>query len=189
MLQIYQKHLFIIIIVEGAFLKIYIKSVIHKTEGMVKLPIIYLIHIKILSFHMEIICFQQHMTLQWKQCVHINHQTMHYHIGNVFCVVVRNVHVCTFQVQNQISTIQKLAPQYDFISINTYYVVLCMEYALSMKKKHFQLCETHSDSMFNEKCIPQRACHYVVINCGLSSRLIYPCNSETFISTTTFTHS
>ena len=34
----------------------------------------------------------------------------------------------------------------------------------------------------------KRACHYGVNNCGLSSRLLNSCNSETWISPTTCTH-
>ena len=74
---------------------------------------------EILSCHMEIIYFRQHMKLQYQQFLHIHHQNMHYHIGNVFCVVVRNVHGWILQVHNQINIIQMSAPPYNFMSINT----------------------------------------------------------------------
>ena len=76
----------------------YIKSAMHKTEGLLKWPIVYLRHIKILSCHMENIFFRHHMTLQWQQYVHIHYKTIHYSIGNVFCVVLRNLHGWIFQV-------------------------------------------------------------------------------------------
>ena len=84
-----------------------------------KWPIVYLRHIKILSCHMEIMCFQQNLTLRWQQCVHIHNQNMHYHIVNVFYIVVHYVHGLIFQVQNQIRAIQMLAPPYYSMSINT----------------------------------------------------------------------
>ena len=31
---------------------------------------------------------RQNMTWRWQQCVHIHHQNIYYHIGNVFCVVL-----------------------------------------------------------------------------------------------------
>ena len=39
---------------------------------------------KILSFHMESICFRQHLTRKWQKCMHIHNQTMNYYIGPVF---------------------------------------------------------------------------------------------------------
>ena len=39
---------------------------------------------KIMPCHMEIICFKQHLTFQWQQCVHIHNKTTHYHIVDVF---------------------------------------------------------------------------------------------------------
>ena len=49
--------------------------------------------------------------------VHIHHQNMHYHIGNVFCIVVHNVQVLTSQVQNNMRVIQMLVLQYVFMCI------------------------------------------------------------------------
>ena len=65
--------------------------------------------------------------------MHIHYQNMHYHIGNVFCVVVRNVHGLISQIQNQIRTIKILSLPYILMSINTLYVVLYTVDALSMK--------------------------------------------------------
>ena len=87
---------------------------------------LFLRHIQVLSCHMERICFRQHLELKWQQCVHIHNKTIHYHIGNVFCIVASNVHICILQVQNQINTIQMLDPPYDFMYINAHNVVLCM---------------------------------------------------------------
>ena len=61
---------------------------------------------KYMSCHIESICFRQHLTLGWQKCVHTHYQTIHYHIGNVFCAVVHNVHGLILQVQNNISAIQ-----------------------------------------------------------------------------------
>ena len=47
--------------------------------------------------------FKMHLSWLCQKCVHIHHQNMHYHIGNVCCVVVYNVHVLIPQFQNQIS--------------------------------------------------------------------------------------
>ena len=82
-----------------------IKVVMQKIEGLMKFPIKFLRHIKIMSCHMVSIYSKQYMIWIWKKCVHINHQNMHYHIWNVFCVVVNNVHVFISQVQNNIITI------------------------------------------------------------------------------------
>ena len=87
-----------------------IKVVMRKTEGIMKCPIVYSIHIKVLSCQMISICFKQHMTWKWQQCVHIHNQIMHYHIRNVCFVVVQNVHGLIFQFHNQIRKIQMLSP-------------------------------------------------------------------------------
>ena len=88
---------------------------------------------KILSCHMEIIYFRKPLACRGKFFVHIQHQNMHFHIGNVFCVVVSNSLVLIFQVQNQIIIIQMLVRLYVFVSINTLHVVLGMSYTHSMK--------------------------------------------------------
>ena len=44
---------------------------------------------------------------------------MHYHIGNVFYVVVSNFHRLILQVQNNIITIKTLSQSYNFMSTNT----------------------------------------------------------------------
>ena len=63
--------------------------------------------------------FQTAYDIAMEKCVHIHHQTIHYRIGDLLLVVMRNAHVWIFQVQNQISKIQMLNPPYDLISINT----------------------------------------------------------------------
>ena len=92
---------------------------------------------KILSCHMESIFFRQNLIWKCQQYVHIHNQNMHYHIGNVFCIVLRNIHGLIFQAHNHISTIHMLAPLYVFMSINTLEVVLCMDDALLMKINSF----------------------------------------------------
>ena len=70
-----------------------------------------------MSCHMVSIYSKQHLTWIWKQFVHIHHQNMHYHIGNVFCGVVHNFHTLIYQVQNQISIIHMLVLQWVFVCI------------------------------------------------------------------------
>ena len=75
---------------------------------------------------------------------------MHYHIGDVGCIVLHNVHVLISQVQNQNSTIQILFQQkkcdYDLI-------VQCIVHYRhsSNENKQFQLCDASSDSKGNGK--------------------------------------
>ena len=73
-----------------------IKVVIQKTEGLVKWSIDYLINIKIMSCHMVSIYPKHNMTWQCQQCVHIQNRIMLYHIWNVCCVFVCNVHGLIF---------------------------------------------------------------------------------------------
>ena len=54
---------------------------------------------------------KNHLTRQWKKCVHIHHQNMHDQFGNVFCGVVHNVHVLISQVQGQIRAIEMVTQQ------------------------------------------------------------------------------
>ena len=111
-----------------------IKSVMYKKEGMAKCPIVYLRYIKLLTYHIKSICFRQHQKWICQKCVDIHNKNMYYHIGNVFCVVVRNFHGLIFQVHNQIGTIIMLYQSYNFMSIITYHVVLCMTDVLSMRR-------------------------------------------------------
>ena len=105
-----------------------------KEEGLVKCPIVYLRHIKILSCHMVSIYSKHNLTWNWQICVYIHHQIMLYHIGNVCCIVVRNLHVLIFRVQNQISTIKMLSGKYVFMCINKWHIVLWMTDILLMKR-------------------------------------------------------
>ena len=70
---------------------------------------------KTLSRHTESIRFKQHLT--WQKYVRIHHENSHDHIENVFCIVMRNVHVLILQFQNQIIKIKILSPPYYFMSI------------------------------------------------------------------------
>ena len=114
----------------SVFKNLNIKVVMHKTEGLVKRPIVYLIHIKILSCHIESILFRHHLTWQCQKCVNIHNKSMHYHIGNMFWFVVCNVHGLIFQVQNQIRKIKMLSLPYNLMSIKILHGVLCMADAL-----------------------------------------------------------
>ena len=50
------------------FKNLNIKYLMHKTEGVVKCPIVYLRNIKILSLVMEDIAIKQHQTFIWIKC-------------------------------------------------------------------------------------------------------------------------
>ena len=54
---------------------------------MVKLSIIYLIHIRTLLCHMGVIYILQHMTLLWKKIVHFHSHNMHFQIGDLYCFI------------------------------------------------------------------------------------------------------
>ena len=109
-----------------------------------------------MACHMVSIFFRQHLTLRWPKFVHIHHQTMYYHIGNVFFVVIRNVYVWIFQVQNQISKIQTLDPPYHSMSINTQHVILCMTDALSMKSNSVNFVRLLQIQLLLKKIIPEK---------------------------------
>ena len=79
---------------------------------------------------------------------------MHYHIGNVFCVVVRNVHGWIFQVQNHIRKIQMLKPT---ITFHAYQRIECCTIHGRRpfnEKKQCKFFETPIYSIVTEKCIP-----------------------------------
>ena len=57
---------------------------------------------------------------------------MWYHIGNVCYIVVYNVHILIFQVQNQISTVQKSAQ-----------LCFCVYQQIAR-------CTVHDECLFNE---------------------------------------
>ena len=100
---------------------------------MLTCPIVYLRHVKILSYHMVRIYSKQHLTWLCQKCVLIHHQKMHYHIENVFCGFVNNIHVLISQVHNHISTVKILFLQYVFMCITLFRVVPCMEESLLIK--------------------------------------------------------
>ena len=133
--------------------------------------------------------FQTESDIAIAKCVNLYHQTMRYHIGNVFCVVLRNFHRWIFQVQNQISTIQMLDQPYNFMCINTKHVVLCMVDALSTKINIFNCVRLLHIQLLLQKIIPKNYFPDGVMHFGLSSRLLHYCNSETCISPTTCTDS
>ena len=126
-----------------------------KTEGLVKFPIGYLIHIKILWCHTVSTYLTQHLTWIWQQCVHIHHQNIRNHIGNVFFVVVHNVNIFIFQVQNEISTIPMLFQKYVFMCINKF---IC--------------CNVHVGHPFNENKLCQlcKASYYLKVTARIYTR-------------------
>ena len=72
---------------------------------------------KFLLYHMGAIYMQQQLTCPWLKCVHIHHPNMHYHIGNLCCVVLIIAHVLIFQTNNDIHIIPTHILQYVFIFI------------------------------------------------------------------------
>ena len=76
-----------------------------KTEDLVKWIISYLKHIKTMWCCMSDVTMQQHLTWPWIQSVNIHNPNMHWHTGNVCCVVVTIDHILKFQDKNQISII------------------------------------------------------------------------------------
>ena len=77
------------------------------------------------------IFLKHHLEWLWQQCVHIPHQIIRDHIWNVCYVVVKNVQLLIYQVQNLISTVPMSVQQYVFVYINTFYSVTCMADSLS----------------------------------------------------------
>ena len=77
---------------------------------------VYLRHIKYVMPHGKHV-LKTAYNMDMEKCVHIHHKNMHYHIENVFCSVVKNIHVLTSQVQNMIHTIKKLFLQHVLIYI------------------------------------------------------------------------
>ena len=80
---------------------------------------------------------------------------MHYHIGNVFCVVVRNFHGWIFQVHNQISTITMLALPKALMNIT-----------------HISHCTVHVRRPFNEdkQCQLCNTSTYAIVTAKLHDR-------------------
>ena len=103
------------------------KAKIHNTEGLDKLTIISLIHIKTLWWLMVFKDIKQHLIWTWQQCVHIHHHIIHYHTVNGCCVLVPITHVLTSQSKNHISTIKAHVLQYFFIFITSLHGIQCME--------------------------------------------------------------
>ena len=107
-------------------------------------------------------------------CMHTHHQNMHKHIGNMCCVVMRNVHGFIFKVQNNTNTIRILSPPYVLISINTLHVVLCMVDALSMKRNSTTCVRLLQMQLLLQKCISENILFW------------WSCQLWKFIKTSTF---
>ena len=95
------------------------KAKTHKTEGLDKLTIISLINIKTMWWHMFFTDIKQHLI--W------THHIMHYHTGNVCCVLVPITHVLISQAKNHISIIKAHVLQYMFMFITSLHDIQCME--------------------------------------------------------------
>ena len=75
---------------------------------------------------MDVIFMPKHMTWQKLKLSHIISMIMHFHTGNMCCVVVLTVHVSIFLTKKQIIIIQTQHPQYGFTFITVLHVVLLM---------------------------------------------------------------
>ena len=60
---------------------------------------------KTLQCHMGVMYMQHWLTWPWLKCVHIHHLNIHFHTGNVCCVVVIIAQVSIFQTKNHIGII------------------------------------------------------------------------------------
>ena len=125
------------------------KATMRKTEGLVKFPIVYLRHVRILWYRMGIIFIKQYMTWIWQQYVHIHSTKMHWHTGNVCCVVVQNVHVIMSQVRNHISINPTHILQYVFMFITWSQTVQCISDVYQTKKR--RLCSSVPSPVTNSK--------------------------------------
>ena len=75
-------------------------------------------------WHMGVINMQQHIIWTWLQYVHIYHPNIHFHTGNVCCVVVPISHILILHTKHQIGFIPTHIFQYiSYISHN------CMMYS------------------------------------------------------------
>ena len=94
--------------------------------------------------------FQTASDMQMETCMHTHHQNMHKHIGNMCCVVMRNVHGFIFKVQNNTNTIRILSPFF----FNFYqHIARCTVHGrcpFNEKKQH-HLCETSTDAIVTAK--------------------------------------
>ena len=89
--------------------------------------------------------------------MHIHHQNVHDHIGNVFCVVVPNVHILIFQGQNKTITIQMLAQSYYFMYINAEHFVLFIADTLSMKRNSANCVRLLQMQLLLQNFIPEKS--------------------------------
>ena len=103
----------------------------HKTEGLAN--IIFETY-KNMWCHMVFISIKHHMAWPFTQCVPIHHPNMHWHTGNVCCVLLI-AHVSIFQANIQISIIQTHALQYVFMFITSLHGVQFTEDANYTKIK------------------------------------------------------
>ena len=70
--------------------------------------------------------YAKHLIWKMLQCAHILSLIMHFHTGNMHCVVMLNVHISIFLTNKQIKNMKKQHPQLGFIFITSLDVVLLM---------------------------------------------------------------
>ena len=165
------------------------KAKIHNTEGLAKLTIISLIHIKSLWWLMVFTDIKQHLIWTWQQCVHIHHHIMHYQTVNVCYLPVPTTHVLIYQSNNHISIIKAHVLRYVFVVITSLHGIQCMEVAHWTKVKlllvfaWYFLCDTR-------KTLHKKRDFY----CGniyflLPHKFIHSRNTKISVSPSACTHS
>ena len=96
-----------------------------------------------ISWHMLTICSKQHTTWLRKKCVHVYHQNMHWHIGNLF------VRCCDLPSPKSYQHNYNLFPT---IYIHVYNIIsLCTAHGRHPfnETKQCQLCDSSSGSKVN----------------------------------------
>ena len=84
-----------------------IKAKMLKTEGLTKNKIVYMKHIKIHWFHMDVIFMPKHLIWKRLQCAHILILIMHFHTGNMYYGAMPNFHVSILLTKKHIKSMKK----------------------------------------------------------------------------------
>ena len=145
---------------------------------MLKLIIAYLRNIKTLWCLIVIIAIKHNLTWPWKQCIHINHPSMHRHTGNVCCVVVPISHALIYQANNKIGIIQKHLLQYIFMFITSFHVLQCMEDCHWMKRFFSPVFAWSCFCATYKNIHNKRACYYGGIYCWLPHKFLHSRNTK-----------
>ena len=75
---------------------------------------------------MGAIYMQKNLTWTWLKCVHIHHTNMHFHTGNMYCIIVPIARVLIFRNNNHIGIIPTHLLQYVLIFITKLQVIQCV---------------------------------------------------------------